>query len=377
MGDGTAKAVASVATLAPGVGELDLAVKSGVAVSDLTNSVGQAQAQSADLGLIGTSLTAESCGGDGALGAEDLPQPLRVDNRNGAVAEQRDEVPLGPVGGFRLAASADETPTASARADGAAIDIPGVVEIAVGRALAETEVFPGEGREARATVEIGLNLAGILELDAVSWTAVHRTGAERHVEGTFSLGGGTLGGLPLPLDDLAVAQEAINDALVFTGIRVELPRVETITEPSDLIRVSPLRISIDDSEAGATVLGPVLNATREQREQLFAELAEAVCESKSLLLVGDVGIAVLAGTGFLTLEIGGVEASSGEFAVGDTIGLPEPVAPSAPSAPGAPEVAAPVPGTGGLPGSPPSGAPSSTATDVAAPAPQAAASIGP
>src|SRR5690606_27313247 len=61
--NGVAKATAQVAKVAPGVGSLELAIGSGTAVAELKNQLAQSQAQSFDLGLIGTTLTAEGCTG--------------------------------------------------------------------------------------------------------------------------------------------------------------------------------------------------------------------------------------------------------------------------------------------------------------------------
>jgi hypothetical protein len=92
-----------------------------------------------------------------------------------------------------------------------------------------------------------------------------------------------------------------------------MPRVERFKEPADLIRVTPLLITLRDSPAGKTALGPVLNASREQREELFVELSSAICEAAGALLVGDIGVSIASGTGFITYAIGGAEAISGEF----------------------------------------------------------------
>ena len=59
--NGQAKATAVVTKIGPGVGNLELALGSGVAVSELKNELAQAQAQALDLGLIGTTLTSEGC----------------------------------------------------------------------------------------------------------------------------------------------------------------------------------------------------------------------------------------------------------------------------------------------------------------------------
>src|SRR3954447_1948941 len=90
--NGTAKATALVSRVGPGVGNLELAMRGGVAITQITNSLAQATSQTEDFGLIGSSLTAASCrGGDPTLKPENLPQPTSVDNRKGDAQLSRDE----------------------------------------------------------------------------------------------------------------------------------------------------------------------------------------------------------------------------------------------------------------------------------------------
>lgn len=371
--NGAAKATAVLAKVAPGVGGLGLAVTSGVAVSQHQNALAEAQAQGLDLGLIGTTLTSEGCSG-AAVTADDLPQPVRVDNRNGNASETKDDLPLGPAGGLRLSAAATTTPDGRSEAKGVGIEIPGLLDLGAGTSVAETRVLPdGKGREARAVVQTTLDIAGVINLRGMRWEALHRTGTERIVEGTFEiLGSAEVGGIDLPLDDIEPVQAALNDLLEFTGLSIELPRVEKFTEPTDLVRVTPLRISFSESELGGLVLGPVLNASRPQREQLFADLAEAFCQAKSAGLLADVGIAIAAGSGFLTFEIGGAEALSGDFTVGGAIDVPPVATPTDPVAPVGGGV---TPDLGGGPSIDPTTGDETAAPDVGGAAP--VADVGP
>ena len=82
-----------VVKVAPGIGSLQLALGSGVAVAEVKNQLGQAQAQALDLGLIGTTLTAGGCS-DPVVRPEQLPQPTRVDNRKGSTESTSDELPI-------------------------------------------------------------------------------------------------------------------------------------------------------------------------------------------------------------------------------------------------------------------------------------------
>src|SRR3546814_11318411 len=98
VANGTAKATARVARVAPGVGSLSLAIRAGIAVSDLQNNVAQSEAQAIDLGLIGTTLASEGCSGDPILPAALLPKGTRIDNRQGDASLVAAERPLaGPL----------------------------------------------------------------------------------------------------------------------------------------------------------------------------------------------------------------------------------------------------------------------------------------
>jgi len=373
--NGTAKAIATLGTVAPGVGNLALGMTTGTAVTQVTNSLAQATSQAADLGLIGSSITAEGCRGSQTLRPDDLPQPLSVDNREGdAEAKAAEGGGDGaPSLGDKSVAAVDEPPTARARTSGLRLELPGLGEVGGGEAEALTQVLPGVGREAIATVQASLRLAGTIELSGLRWQARHRTGAEPAAEGGFSIGQAAVGGAPLPTNDLQAVEDAVNTALEPVGLTVRLPKVERLREPNDLVRVTPLLIELRDSPAGGAVLGPVLDATREQRNQAFDDLVAVACELASALLVGDVAISVVGGTGFLTIGIGGVEASSGDLVVGNPFGVAPPLAPAAPVVGGSPAAAPTAPGRTPAGGAiVPPGPPGATAT-----AARRAASSGP
>ncbi len=86
------------------------------------------------------------------------------------------------------------------------------------------------------------------------------------------------------------------------------------------MRVTPLTITLKDSPVGKATVGPVLNLTREQREQMFDSIVAVYCKTASFLLVGDITVSVISGTGFMTAEIGGVEAASGDLINGNPFG---------------------------------------------------------
>jgi hypothetical protein len=157
-------------------------------------------------------------------------------------------------------------------------------------------------------------------MNGLTWRALHRTGADPKVEGTFDIGTVADNSSPLGPSAVEPAEGPINDALAPLGLSVQLPTVVHITEPADVIRVTPMRIQLKDSPAGATVLSPILDATREQREQLVDQISQQFCQAAGALLVGDVAVTILAGAGFLTIDIGGVEATSADVVFEDPFG---------------------------------------------------------
>lgn len=313
--NGNATAQASVVRIAPGVGSLALATTTGTSLAHVANQLAEAQAQAADLGLIGSSLTAQQCDGrPGVLRADQLPKPLIVDNRKGAASASADEAPLGQstLGGGRKSASADPTPAAHADVTDVVSSVGSTVTISGGRSDATTRVDPGKGREAESTVSVDIDIAGIVQLRGAQWHAFHRTGTDPQQYGTFSVASTTAGGVPLPIDQLGPLQDAINQALAQTGISISLPQVQRVTTPNDFIQVTPLRIALEDTPAGKATVGPVLNATRAQREQIINQVLSIACQLSGAALVADIGVDVVSGTGFTIIDIGGAFASSGE-----------------------------------------------------------------
>ena len=275
-----------------------------------------------------------------------------------------DEVPVGStaLGGGRKEASADTVPSSHASVSGVASSIGSTVTISGGRSDADTRIEPGKAREAEATASVDIDIAGVVQLHGAQWRAFHRTGDHPAAEGTFSVATTTAGGVPVPIDQLGPLQDAINQALALTGITVSLPQVQHITEPNDVMIVSPLRIALDDTPLGKAALGPVLNATREQREQILDQLFTVACQLEGAGLIADIGLDVVSGTGFTIIDIGGVSASSAEVRYENPFGnapvaqLPAPATPTAGAGVAAAAVTPPPPGVSTTPAAVPAGA---------------------
>jgi hypothetical protein len=356
--NGTAKATAVVARVAPGIGALELGISAGVAVAEIKNTIGQAQAEALDLGLLGSTLTAEGCFGDPPVKQSDLPSALRVDSRGGDTSATEDEYPVdgATIGGGRKHVEASTRPAAEAVSTVAGVLGP-LLTFDAGKATSSTEVLPGEARISHAQVNVNIDIGGVIKLSGLRWEATHRTGKDPDADATFDLGTAALLGMPIPLESLTELETLINSLLESSGVQVTFPKIERFTTPADLVRVTPLRIVLKDSPAGKATLGPLLNASRSQREQLFDQIAIAAPCLAGAALVGDIGLSVASGTGFLEVEIGGAEATTGELVLESPFG--EGTAP--PSDGILPDVVVP-----GIPGvvSPPLVAPSRPVAEV-------------
>jgi len=367
--NGTANATSIVARIAPGVGALELSTAAGVAVTEVTHALAAGKAQSFDLGLIGSSLTAEQCNGQPApVTPDQLPQPTLADNRKGTASNSSDEIPIAgtTLGAGREEVTASKQPMSRAVSTLADVNIPGLLEIGGGRAVAETAIVGGNAREAHSTVDADLDIGGIVQLHGLHWDALHRTGANPTQTASFSIGDAAVGSVPLPVDQLQGVQDAVNAALVPSGVTISFPHIEHLTSPNDLIRVTPMRILLKDSPLGKTAVGPVLNLTRAQREMLFDTVVGVYCNAAAALLTGDIMMSVVSGTGFLVVDIGGAEATTADVRFTNPFGnfVPE-VLLNVPAVLGLPEFAGvfvPSPYTSGA-------APASLATAPAASVP--------
>lgn len=373
------------------MGDLKLDIRAGLAITKLTNTVAQSTSQTLDLGLIGTALTAESCGGAGLISAEQLPQPIDIDNRDGPgrlVQDEAGQSAGAPIAVGRKEVQSSADPAGSRAVTTAAhLDVPGLITVGGGEATAVTEVLPGKGRQATASVSASISV-GPLKLTGLEWNAYHRSGADPDARGSFSVGrlsldldsGTGLDGLlpDIPLDGIEdlLDNPVLRPILEQLGLTIEMPRVVRLLEPTDMIRVTPLKITLRDSPLGNALIAPFKVAAQPVQDQVFNAVTEAVCQAGAVMLVGDVALSVLAGTGTLSLEIGGAEASSSRFDVENPFGEIPPFTP-APTTPPPPADTPASPSPIAAPPTPTVGATRPPASEEAAPATVPSASQGP
>src|SRR5690606_15988718 len=138
-------------------------------------------------------------------------------------------------------------------------------------------------------------------------------------------------------DDLFDQAEALNSLLTPLGIQIRAPKVHV---EQGIVYVDPLAIAIIPSEVRDTLVGALLDALASTRDTLTQLLLETSCSTATAITIAGLAVGTRSGAGQLSIELGGVQATTAEFTAFEFAPLPElpPVAP--PAAP-------PAPSTGG------------------------------
>jgi hypothetical protein len=376
--NGTGSAIAQSARIDPVAGGLSFGIGVGESLAGHQNTVATSESRAASLGVIGVTLGAPGCdGGDPTLPKEQQPQPVRTQSgAEGADAGITSQDPVVP--GINRTVRATTAPFAETITRSEGLDIPGVIEVGPTVSVATSGVFDGY-REATATTDItAITLGGLVTLENLHWEAYHRTGgdpSEDVIGGTFTIGGITALnalGIPLPIatNDVLGALAQVNQVLELTGVglRIESPTYHLdTTSTSTLATVDPLAIALVPGALRDSIVQPVLSGLQPVRDPLFQGLIDADCSLATPITILDILLNATGPGGQLSLDLGGVQASSSAITLfsglGDLPPLP-PLSPASAATPGSPGTPA-RPGTPGGTSSAPTAA-GSTAT--AAPA---------
>lgn len=372
---GQGSAYAQTTKVDPRVGSLSLGITFGQALAGHQNSVAQAQSQAGNLGQIGGTLAAEGCdGGDPTLPKESQPQPIRIDSREEGAAEGRSEPDLN--GGATRFVRATPAPFAEAITETAPMTVAEQIKVGGGRATSTSGLVEG-ARVATAVSDVsGIDVAGVVQLTGLRWEAIYQSGATPSVRGTFSIASASIAGQPVPTDDPTATIAQANAVLEPLGFRFEAP---TVHEDAGILFIDPMTIRVVPSPTRDAVTGGVLGTVQPGREALIDLLLEADCSASGATTILDVVLGSITGAGSLGLELGGVQATSGEikqnpFALGrvnltSRLGTPAPGATALGTAGGGAGSAPSLDGS-----SPAGGSPAATAGSPPAPTTAALAS---
>ena len=332
FGAGTGTAVALAYKVNPIFGNLSFGITVGESVAGHQNTGATAQSKAINLGVIGVTLAAEGCNGDDpTLPNESQPQPVIVRSDEPG-AEQGKTNNLG--GAITMSSRATPAPLAEAVTTIAPVGIPGLLEISGGTSTATSGIMKAGVRQARAVTQIAdINLlAGLVKLKALRWEAVQTTGGETTNSGSFTLGSVEVAGTNIPLPNDPLAQlNALKDTLNALGITI-VPPVSHFDQ--GIMFVEPMTIGIVPSTLRDTIVQTVLGGVQDVREQLTALLGQIGCNGnpdilgnngKTLVTILDLALGSVSGAGRLTLELGGVTATTADikgFAFGQAPGAP-------------------------------------------------------
>jgi hypothetical protein len=364
---GTASSTAQAIQIAPTTGGLSYDVSLATSAADYQSNEGQSLSQTLDLGAIGTSLTSDSCtGGPPDVNPTSLPQPLEAESTAGNQALTGSEADsLAPTGAGVGTESANATtqPTGSSTTSIASDNLAGLVDVVGATSSANAALQGGTTRYASATADISsVSLDnGLVSLGGLHWVATQTSGSSSTSSGTFDVSTLTVAGVSVPIsnDSAATVLDVVNTALSPIGLQVDWP--QQVTQSDGTVLITPLIVGIDNNELGQQVIGDNEGSVETERNALQQELLNINCNTATGLLIGDIGLGVLAGGGNLNIELGGASAvttdaafvspfgtvSPGTVTSGDT-GLSTGSLPvTSPGLPSVPAVAATAPSTSG------------------------------
>ncbi len=314
--NGTAAATAQGVRINPTAAQLSLGISFAVSLTGYTNQVAKSEARGIDLGEIGATLAAAGCdGGKPTLPQEDQPNPLTVDSRDAGAAQgqtQPETVFKSPLPGITKYARATADPFGESRVDDASLNGSGVFDISGVRTDSVVHILGGNTREAVATSDIGLiNIGGgQVVLRNLHWEAIHHSGADSKPTTVFSIGSATIGGQAVPTGDPSAAMAAANQALGAIGIELRAP---TVQADDRLVTIGPLSVGVVPNSTRDSVSGAVIGAALPARQALVDALLKATCHTSDVTTIADLVVGSITGSGSLSLELGGVQAGSGEL----------------------------------------------------------------
>lgn len=314
---GTGTAIALAYKVNPIFGSLSFGITAGESVAAHQNTGAQAQSKAVNLGVIGVTLAGEGCkGANPTLPSEQQPQPVVVASDEPGADKGRTADLLGAIA---MRARATTAPFSEAVTTVAPLGDPSVALISGGRSTATSGLVRPGVREARAVSELAevRLLNGLVVLKGLRWEAVQRTGDETVNTGTFSLGALTVGGQTVALpEDSTDVLDLLQDTLGALGLTIKAPVVRF---EQGIVFVDPFTIGIVPSALRDGVLGSLLTALSPVRDAVTQTILELGCQGSINLLgnnsgtaitVLDLALASFTGAGSLTLELGGVQATT-------------------------------------------------------------------
>ena len=320
--NGEAEAAAQTFSVNVTQGNANIGFTYGQSLANYRDTTGTADAKALDLGVLPTLFGVEQCDGSPAiLNPATFPPQTRVDSTDPAAPNPRPATahqpglgtrPAGPPAGEQDA-TATKLPSArsttrSERADMYVLAVDG------GTTEVTTKLERGI-REAHA-VSTAAQLrvfGGLFTFVNPRWEATARSGATTTAEGSFTFERATVLGAPRTAEeamaDLEGFRRGLEQLLAPLGVELQLP--EVIVEDGR-VTVTPMGFVLADTPWGAQVIAPFLGDIQPLKEVFTRQLLAEDCKNESSLLLLDVVLGILGGSGSVQLHAGGVEVATAD-----------------------------------------------------------------
>ncbi len=312
---GDATAISQALQIAPKTGGLSATLAIGTSIAQYRHTLAQASSQTLNLGVVGTTLTTQCDSTPPLFKANQLPQPLVAESTHGNAHAEKNTAGQGAKGLIAVAGHeaviAKTIPAAIATFDGSALVLPGLLSASGLHSEGHSTLIPGKARVATASSEVGSIslLNGAIVLTGMKWTATQRGGTHHGQSSSFSLGGLSLAGKPLPVDQGSIEStfKRLNQLLAPTGIHITLP---TALFQGGTLTENPLEIGINNSKLGGQIVNPILGALDPVTNPLRTALDGISCSFGKLFTVADLAAAAIDGTGGADVDFGGASANT-------------------------------------------------------------------
>lgn len=328
------------------IGGTEYSLNLGTALARAQGSQGNAQAQAIDLGLFGLILSQPTgCGGAPPLPREQQPAPIRVNSVGGNHSDTNRVSDYQLVRGGTEFVAATTKPSATARTRVGQVDLAPVIAFDGIDSTADSAIDATKKlRESVAATTVStIDIAGgIVRIKGLRWRVGRTTGATSADEGAFTVEGVEVGGISLPTEtpaQIADAFVSLNGVLATLGLVIEPP--DLVQHDDGTLEVTPLVVNVGGNDQANVLVGPLLDALQPLRDELYAFIhSSGGCpldpgQLDGLLLVADVLLAGVTGSGGFRVEVGGARTLHDTQVFDSSLGDIPPLVPF-PGVPGIP-----------------------------------------
>lgn len=299
-------------------GNADIGLSYGSVMSGYRDITGRSNANALDLGVFPTLFGVEQCDGSPPILNPSTFPPKTVANSNEAGSEIAKpaeafmpgygQEPHGDRVGSQVAtATKQPSSMASTASEDADMFFVGII----GGKSEATASLKDHVREARAVVtakQLKI-LGGLITFENPKWEAVAKSGRVTDVSGSFTFSGATTFGIPRTAEevlmDLNELKYNIEQILGPLGAKLELP---TVIVTDNKVKVTPMSFKLKDPPFGAELIKPFLQNIQPLREQYVNDQLAADCKSETDLMMADIVLGILSGSGSAEIHTGGAEA---------------------------------------------------------------------